>query len=173
MLQGQHPFDLEATVTALLPDFPTGDPVVLKTPDDAQAQGEFQGYLAQEVATLFRTGDPFDFRAAIFPLAPVSACIALGYYLTNRPRVRLFQFHRDDQTWAWPDRIAPAPSITVTGIANSVITDIGEVAIRFSLSATVTDATVYDIKQDFLARLYPFAAKMLPIIKMYYTKPAT
>ena len=53
------------------------------------------------MSALLNQGDPFNKRFAVFPLAPVSACIATGYALTNRPKVRVFQHHHH----AYVDRI--------------------------------------------------------------------
>jgi hypothetical protein len=77
----------------------------------------------------------------VFPLAPVSASISLGYHLTNWPHVRLFQYHRDDRTWAWPLRPAPAPDITVFGLDREDGTS-RSAAFLFHYSAVVTDTAI-------------------------------
>ncbi|MCH7978026.1 MAG: SAVED domain-containing protein, partial [Acidobacteria bacterium] len=57
-------------------------------------------------------------RFAVFPLGPVSACIYLGYLLTNRPTVRLFQYHRDVQTWKWPSSDGVSPGLSIDVVKN-------------------------------------------------------
>jgi hypothetical protein len=44
----------------------------------------------------------------------------VGYVLTNRPNVQLFQFHRDECTWAWPSDaiVGPVPTVNSTGYKN-------------------------------------------------------
>ena len=86
-------------------------------------------------------GDNFDRRLAVFPLAPVSACVSLGYHLTNRPHVRLFQYHRDDHTWAWPRCQAPAQDIIVSGL-DTEDQECRAVAFLFHYSAVITDASI-------------------------------
>jgi hypothetical protein len=154
LLQGVHPFDLESAITALLPDFPSNDPLIIRVDPDREKWGSIQLRLAEQINTLFNNGDPFDFRIAVFPLAPVSACLALGYYLTNRPRVRLFQYHRDDYSWAWPNRPSPPNDITVTGLPDNNISSPGEIAVAFDLSASVTKEVIQEVSPLFLGEVH-------------------
>jgi hypothetical protein len=154
LLQGIYPFDLESTIVALLPDFPSGDPLVIKVDPDKKTWSNIQSQLRIQIDTLLKTGDPFDFRIAVFPLAPVSACLALGYCLTNRPRVRLFQYHRDDHTWAWPDNFPLPNDITVTGLSDHNVRSPGEIAIAFDLSASVTDDVIHEVNPQFLGKVH-------------------
>lgn len=137
LLHGAHPFDLEPTIGALVPDFPSGEPLVIRADPQSESWEEINRRLDGEVGHLLESGDPFDFRLAVFPLAPVSACLALGYYLTNRPRVRLFQYHRDDHSWAWFDETPPAAEIAVTGLPEADSEAPDDLAICFNLSATI------------------------------------
>ena len=137
LLQGAHPFDLEPTIGALVPDFPSGNPYIIRADPQTEAWEDINRRLEGEVSQLLESGDPFDFRLAVFPLAPISACLGLGYYLTNRPRVRLFQYHRDDHSWAWFDEAATTEQISVAGLPENVSTETGELAICFHLSATI------------------------------------
>jgi hypothetical protein len=61
-----------------------------------------QGALQAQIHTMIENSDAVASRVAVFPLAPVSACIYVGYLLTNRLNVRAFQYHRDDARWTWP-----------------------------------------------------------------------
>jgi SMODS-associated and fused to various effectors sensor domain len=137
LLQGAYPFDLEPTIAALVPDFPAGSPIVFKADPQLESWQSICQRLAMEIARILETGDPFDFRLAVFPLAPVSACLGMGYYLTNRPRVRLFQYHRDDHSWAWLAAIEAADHIDVVGAPDSRSSDAGDIAICFHLSAHI------------------------------------
>lgn len=145
LLQGSHPFDLEPAIAALIPDFPSGDPLVVRVEPDKESWQSIQTRLAEHVNTLLNTGDPFDFRLAIFPLAPVSACLALGYYLTNRPRVRLFQYHRDDYSWSWSNKASSPNDIKVTGLTDIKIAFTDEIAICFHLSAFITEESINEV----------------------------
>ena len=87
------------------------------------------------------TGDSFDRRFAVFPLAPVSVCLAAGYLLTNRPRVRLFQHHRAVGSWAWPAH-KTSNDLRVAGLAGRGTNRTGEVAICFHLSARIQRADI-------------------------------
>jgi hypothetical protein len=153
LLQGAHPFDLERVVTALLPDFPDGDPLVIKAEPEKEEWNSIQRRMVEQVDRLLAADDPFDFRLAVFPLAPVSACLALGYYLTSRPHVRLFQFHRDDRSWAWPDEKVPPQSVTVKGIPQNVVADKGDVAFSFHLSASITEDAIQEVSRDFIGHV--------------------
>jgi SMODS-associated and fused to various effectors sensor domain len=101
---------------ALSPDFVLGTPQVLQVPTDASDWQAVDAMIAAAARQLLSGEDTFDRRIAVFPLTPVSACISLGYHLTSRPHVRLFQHHRDERSWAWPRRLAPAQDIVVSGL---------------------------------------------------------
>ncbi len=79
--------------------------------------------------------DLFECRFAVFPLAPVTACLYLGYILTNRPSVQLFQFHRDERTWVWPRIPAVREGLSVTTVQRRE--DPTDVAFLFELSAII------------------------------------
>lgn len=150
LLQGSHPFDLEPAIAALIPDFPSGAPLVVRVDPDEESWKSIQTRLAEQVDTLLNTDDLFNFRLAVFPLAPVSACLALGYYLTNRPRVRLFQYHRDDQSWAWPDEVSPLNDIQITGLPDVKVASADELAICFHLSASITEEAIHEVVKNSL-----------------------
>ena len=118
-LQGDHSLDLSTINEALAPDFADGDPKYLTVPGNSSDWSNVDAGLAAQAKALVASSDTVDRRLAIFPLAPVSACIALGYHLTSRPHVRLFQHERDDRSWVWPK--TPVPSVSrrfVEGLGN-------------------------------------------------------
>jgi hypothetical protein len=151
-LEGDHPVDLATADAALSPDFIAGVPHRLQVPTDATDWKAVDAIIAAHASELLAGGDAFDRRFAVFPLAPVSACLSLGYYLTNRPHVRLFQYHRDDRTWAWPRRSAPAQDITVYGI-DSEDRSCRTVAFLFHYSAVVTDAAIAGLESPLERRI--------------------
>lgn len=156
LLQGAHPFDLEPAVSALIPDFPSGTPLVIKADLAQEPWSVIQARLEKDVSCLLTAGDPFDFRLAVFPLAPVSACVALGYYLTDRPRARLFKYYADVHSWAWPDNeLGPqeAQTISVTGLPEGIVDATGDLALCFHLSAAITDQALVDTGHSFLGRV--------------------
>ena len=86
ILQGDHPIDVAEALQALSPDFTSTDPTVITCPyatDWSTKLSEFRGVIEE----LKGGGDLFEKRYAIFALAPVSACIAVGYLFTNRPHI--------------------------------------------------------------------------------------
>lgn len=140
ILQGAQPIDVAQAITALAPDYPIGDPEILDADPGRRAWSEIQTAVESEVGDLFLAADPFDARFAAFPLAPVSACISLGYALTNRPRVRGFQYHRDIQSWTWQPDTASRDGFAVEGLPEEPVQSEGNLAIAVSLSATVMKA---------------------------------
>ena len=142
-LRGDHPVDLGTVTGALSPDYIAGEPQTLQVSGQTDDWQTVDTAIASYVAELMAGADAFDFRLAVFPLAPVSACLSLGFHLTNRPHLRLFQFHRDDRSWVWPRQEPPPPDIEVTGLEEG---DPGcaEVAFVFHLSAIVADAAIAD-----------------------------
>jgi hypothetical protein len=150
LLQGPHSFDLEPAITALLPDFPIGDPVIVKADPEVDSWDAIDERLRATAAEILGGGDPFDFRLAVFALAPVSACVGLGYYLTNRPRVRLFQFQRDDHSWSWFDEPATPSELRVSGLREAAVDDAGDLAICFELSAPVEQQNLDRLGVEFI-----------------------
>jgi hypothetical protein len=137
-LRGDHPVDLATAAEALVPDFIIDQPQVLQVPTDPDDWQAIDGIIAAEAHRLLAQGDAFDQRIAVFPLAPVSACFSLGYHLTSRPHVRLFQHHRDERNWAWPRLLAPAEDIAVTGV-DGVTAGTDAVTFLFHFSSIITD----------------------------------
>lgn len=143
-LQGDHPIDLATANEALAPDFINGSRQSLKVPTDTEDWQAVDGLIAATAARLLSGGDIFDQRIAVCPIAPVSACIALGYHLTSRLHVRHFQHHRDDRSWAWPRRAAPAQDITISRLADEE-SYCRVVTFLFHFSATIADEAFAEI----------------------------
>jgi hypothetical protein len=144
---------LDRVITALLPDFPDGDPVTIEAEPEKEGWDIIQRRMVEQVDVLLAPNDPVDFRLAIFALAPVSACLALGYYLTSRPNVRLFQYHRDEHSWAWPNDGPPPLNMGVTGLPATVLADRGEVAICFHLSASINQESLLETGKQFAGQV--------------------
>jgi hypothetical protein len=137
-LRGDHPVDLATVAEAISPDFTVSTPQVLQLPTDATDWQAVDRTIAAKARELLSGDDVFDRRLAVFPLAPISACISLGYHLTSRPHVRLFQYHRDTRTWSWPQTATPAQDIIVSGLDDNS-TDGAAATFVFHYSADITD----------------------------------
>ena len=112
-LQGDHPVDLATADEALSPDFIAGSPQRLKVPTDTDDWQAVDRTIAGTARELMTVEDAFDQRIAVFPLAPVSACISLGAHLPTSRTFGISGITADDRTWAWPRLAAPAQDITV------------------------------------------------------------
>jgi hypothetical protein len=140
---GDHPADLRTAGEAVAPDFIVDTPEVLQVPTDAADWQGVDHTIAANAHRLLAGDDAFERRIAVFPLAPVSACLSLGYHLTSRPNVRLFQYHRDERSWGWPQRPAPAQDITVGGLdANPA--HCHAATFLFHYSASITDEVLVE-----------------------------
>lgn len=113
MLQGAHPIEVPAAYAALAPDHEEGQAAVLTIRAASSWDENIKVLSGGARRLLTNDGDAFTTRLAVFPLAPVSACVGLGYLLTNRPWTRAFQFHRDDRSWAWRPNLPEAVMPTV------------------------------------------------------------
>ena len=143
-LRGDHPIDLATAHEALAPDFIDSSPHWLEVPTDTDDWQAVDGMIAATVTELLSGGDTFDRRIAVCAIAPISACMALGYHLTSRPNVRHFQHHRDDRSWAWPRRAAPAQDIIVSGLADED-PECRVVTFLFHFSAIIADEAFAEI----------------------------
>jgi hypothetical protein len=142
VLRGDHPLDMATINAALSPDFTVAEPQVLKIPMDSDWVAADKE-IAAATSALLAGDDAFDKRIAVFPVAPVSACLALGYHLTSRPHVRLFQHHRNEQSWAWPKRPLQPDDIGVAGV-DGAVRDSDAVIFAFHFSAAVTDEALVE-----------------------------
>jgi SMODS-associated and fused to various effectors sensor domain len=138
VLRGDHPLDMGTIDEALAPDFCLGEPEVLRVPGESPNWQVVDRDIAARARLILGAGDPVDTRVAVFPIAPVSACISLGYHLTSRPHVTLFQHHRDERTWAWPKQPTISDDIIVSGL-DGVPSDDEFVTFAWNISAVITD----------------------------------
>ncbi len=134
-LQGDFPFDPTTITEALSPD---QDANVLQISVSAvrESWSSIQESLRTQIDTLIANSDAVASRVAVFPLAPVSACVYIGYLLTNRLNVRGFQYHRDQATWVWPKNLEGLTMPTVVEQVGSTPAS-DEIFFLFELSAPV------------------------------------
>lgn len=157
LLQGAHPIDASQIDAALSPDFRKGKPFLI---DGSPSDGDWNRLLrrmGREVQALLSDGDPFDRRFAVFPLAPVSACLTLGHLLTNRPRVRLFQFHRHTQSWRWPAEQTKDVVVKVRGLPSKPRKGCGHVVVCFHLSASIQNAHIAPVRKGAIGVVHVLA----------------
>jgi hypothetical protein len=77
-------------------------------------------------------------RFAVFSTGRIPLAVQLGYRLGERVRVALFQYHRDQATWAWPPVQGPGRKSTLTGPRlRNTGKSTGDAILRVSLSARV------------------------------------
>jgi len=147
IVQGDHPIDVQEALHALSPDFASTKPAVLSCPYNSDWLTKLSE-LRVEIETIKGVGDSFEKRYAVFPLAPVSGCIAVGYLFTNRPNMRLFQHHRENSSWTWPASQSPACDLAVERIPEAPDVSATEVAVCFHISATISPD---DLPSQFLS----------------------
>jgi hypothetical protein len=142
-LQGDFPFDATTIAEALSPDQDAG---VLQISVSAarESWNSIQESLKTRIHALIADSDAVASRVAVFPLAPVSACIYVGYLLTNRLNVRGFQYHRDQATWIWPKNSEGLTTPVVAGPVGSISAS-AEVFFLFELSAPVDASETLEV----------------------------
>ena len=137
ILQSDTPVDPQLCLQAMTPDFSIGSPTVF-TVAEGESWADIAVTMREQLRVFMSQGDPFDQRFAVFPLASISACFLLGYLLTNRPRTKLYQYHRDAQSWIWPrkpEKINAA--IEIDGLPDQRVNGSGELVICFHISANI------------------------------------
>jgi hypothetical protein len=132
--EDQWPIDSLTFDTALSPDYMISRPERLNVTLDENGWPDVAQRIRGHLAAVLRECDSFEKRVAVFPLARVTACLYAGYVLTNRPNVQLFQYHRDEHTWAWPTngKAASEPQVSIEGSASPE-----HILFAFELSARV------------------------------------
>jgi hypothetical protein len=134
-LQGDFAFDPSTIAEALSPD-QEKDQLQLSASPSRGSWASIQDNLRRLIEAELLKQDSTSSRIAVFPLAPVSACLFSGYLLTNRLNLRAFQYHRDDATWAWPKDARQPTSPTFLEIEESPSAS-AEVLFLFELTAPV------------------------------------
>lgn len=153
LLEGNHPIDPEQAISAIRPDFPASGPNIIKAfPDNETWQG-VHDRIALSVQRILDGSDSFSRRFSIFPLAPVSACVAMGFRLTDRPRVKLFQYHRNAQTWAWGNSRKDVCQVKVVGLQRKVNRKRGELIICIELSAKIEQVQLRGVGRDLIGKI--------------------
>jgi SMODS-associated and fused to various effectors sensor domain len=134
-LQGDFGFDPSTIAEALSPDQEKDQLQLTASPSRTpwvSIQDELRGRIEEKLLDQ----DPLSPRIAVFPLAPVSACLFSGYLLTNRVNVRAYQYHRDDATWAWPKNVRQPTSPNFLEITESLSAS-ADVLFFFELTAPI------------------------------------
>lgn len=134
-LQGDIPFDSSTIAEALSPD-QEKDQLQLSISPSRDSWASIQDDLRRLIEAGLLKQDSLSSRIAVFPLAPVSACLFSGYLLTNRLNVRAFQYHRDDATWAWPKDARQTTSPTFLEVEESSSAS-ADVLFLFEFSAPI------------------------------------
>jgi hypothetical protein len=135
LLRGDFAFDASTIAEALSPD-QEKDQTLLSASPSRDTWSSIKHQLRDRLETLLLKQDPISSRIAVFPLAPVSACLYSGYLLTNRVNARAFQYHRDNATWTWPKDAQSLTSPTVMEIAASS-SQSADVFFMFELTAPI------------------------------------
>jgi hypothetical protein len=131
-LQGGIPFDASTIGEALSPDQAADETQITVTPTGASWES-IQKQLRDRIEALLSGQDPVASRIAVFPLAPVSACLYSGFLLTNRLNVRAFQYHRDEATWSWTK---PGELLTNPTFLNSLESPLPDAELIFLFQLT-------------------------------------
>ncbi len=135
LLRGDHPIDPATFEEAITPDHIDGAVTEVRVAGIGEIGADWREMIDRGLRDALDVDDLFECRFAVFPLAPVTACLYLGYILTNRPSVQLFQFHRDERTWVWPRIPAVREGLSVTTVQRRE--DPTDVAFLFELSAII------------------------------------
>lgn len=145
LLQDAKPFDAQQAIDALSPDFLEGKPHLIEVYPEKEEWRTIVQRIGLAMNALFKRSDPFNKRFAIFPLAPVSACVALGFCLSDRPRVRLFQYHRYSQSWNWKASLRDYAKPKIVGLPARANHKHGQVVICFEISAKIQKVHINDV----------------------------
>jgi hypothetical protein len=137
-LHGYQPIDICKIEEAIEPDYIDGDVVDIGVDLSTSWFELLQNRTIQSLGV----EDCYSKRFAIFPLAPVSACISFGYLLTNRPNTRLFQHHHQERNWKWKTQDKSDAEFQITGLPENPISSRGSLCIAFSISRQVTNSDI-------------------------------
>jgi nucleoside phosphorylase len=104
----------------------------------ADPQGALLGALARRA----------DARLVFHSLAAIPPVVLAGHIVTDRRHVRLFDFHPETGSWAWPGSPAGFPPLQRSELPRRAIKEPAEVVIRMSVSYPVNPADTAALQLD-------------------------
>lgn len=125
--------DME-TVALDFTDLVTGD-VIADPEAAAQRLSDPQGTLFGALSR--RSDAEFVFHG----LAHIPLLVLAGHLVTDRQRVRLFDFHPEAGTWAWQDDASDLPALATHGVPRRNINRAGDAIVRMAISYPVNAVT--------------------------------
>lgn len=134
------PINVQDAARAMEPDVPFGPPLFVRpsTTESWEVAAECQRFLIEEA--IERSKDLLP-RFAVFSLSPIPLAIHLGYVLSDRVEVRLFQYDRERTTWKWDSSChAGDTEFRVAGFPNDTLEEPVDVVVRVSVSARIAQA---------------------------------
>ena len=137
----QRPVDEDTAIAALDPERPYGPPLRIRYSLEDLGWQEAAAKQDKEIRQLLDNVGVDLARFAVFGLSHVPLLIHLGFLLTDRVDVRLFQYHRDAGSWDWAD--APEGErklVRISGFPESRVEGETDVTVRVSLSARISPA---------------------------------
>lgn len=150
-LRSDIPCDYDTVGKALEPDQGSDEIEVCVSPQ-SQSWNQIQSQIAKAIETNLHIHIEDVPRVAAFPLAPVSACVFMGYAITNRINMKCFQYHRDESSWEWPVNVGPLtlPSFLETQSSSDTS---AEVFFHFELTAHI-DSSELRLQMDKAHSIY-------------------
>lgn len=138
--------NLDDVYQALKPQLPFGPTLRLRPAVDKLGWNGAAQFQKQQLDDLIAHTTDHLARFAVFPLSEIPLLIHLGYVLGDSKDVELYQYHRDNSTWDWPqDDRDEEDDLIISGEPDSTITEDVEVCIRLSLSAVIQPDLTSDI----------------------------
>jgi hypothetical protein len=148
------PIDIRLVLEAINPNRSLGPPLRVHPDLDAgwEAAATEQRLLVRDALAKSADVRP---RFGIFALSPIPLLIHLGYVISDRVQVDLFQYDRERKSWTWDAELARTADldIMVTGVPKGVVKSRGEVVVRVSLSARIATSDTATATANALAEI--------------------
>ncbi len=134
------PINLQAVVDALQSEEAVGSPVLVRPIPEGEVWAVAAEYQKQIVSEAIERSRDLLPKFAVFSLAPIPLAVHLGFLLSDRVEVRLFQYDRDRMSWTWEPTAATDEDKTfsVTGLPDQLVPGQIDVVLRVSLSDFVS-----------------------------------
>ncbi len=132
------PINLHSVSQALKPSKVFGAPFYIRPVVGNLPWNEHAEFQRKVISELLQKTWDLSPRYAVFSLAPIPLVLQLGFLLSNRTEVQCYQYHRDKQSWKWQPTDKYDEEIDTKGLPTELLEQEDEVAIRVSLSATIS-----------------------------------
>ncbi|MDA1283139.1 MAG: SAVED domain-containing protein [Chloroflexi bacterium] len=140
--ESEPSINAQDALSALDPQAEPIEPVLLRVSQQVSGWDDAAREQTRVIRDLLGSLAPADRRIAIFSLAPIPLGLHLGFVISDRCRVDLYQYDRDEMSWAWPENPVLDNPIRPVEWRDETPLESGDAVVRVALSAEISSEDI-------------------------------